>query len=80
MDTLAEVLSIDPVTLQTYITMIEEELIQDTNYEPVFKDIYEFYAHKLVTFTNFQGMLLLQLPVLMNQAVLTESKQHHVHL
>ena len=68
LDTLAEgVLStpiIDPVTLQTYIATIEDQLISDTNYEPVFKDIYEFYAHKLVTFTNFDGMLLLQLPEL----------------
>ena len=60
LDTLAEgVLStpiIYPVTLQSYIATIEE-LIQDTNYKPVFKDIYEFYTHKLVTFTNFQGML-----------------------
>ena len=73
LDTLAErVLStpiIDPVTLQTYIDTIEEELIQDTNYEHVFKDIYDFYAHKLVTFTNFQGMLLLQLPVLIKLKV-----------
>ena len=73
LDTLAEgVLStpiIDPITLQTYIAMIEEELIQDTNYKPLFKDIYKFYAHKLVTFTNFQGMLLLQLPVLIKLKV-----------
>ena len=54
---------VDPVTLQTYIATIEDQLIVDTNYEPVFKDIYEFYAHKLVMFTNFEGMLLLQLPV-----------------
>ena len=67
LDILAEgVLStpiIDPVTLQTYIATIEDELITDANNEPVFKDIYEFYAHKLVTFMNFEGMLLLQLPV-----------------
>ena len=41
----------------------------DINYEPVFKDIYEFYAHKLVTFTNFESMLLLQLPVLIKPKV-----------
>ena len=73
LDTLAEgVLStpiIDPVTLQTYIATIEDQLIDDTNYEPVFKDIYEFYTHKLVTFTNFDGMLLLQLPVLIKLKV-----------
>ena len=73
LDTLAEgILStpiIDPVTLQTYIATIEDQLIADTNYEPVFKDIYEFYAHKLVTFTNFDGMLLLQLPVLIKLKV-----------
>ena len=60
---------IDPVTLQKYIATIEDELIADTNYELVFKDIYEFYAHKLVTFTNFAGMLLLQLPVLIKLKV-----------
>ena len=63
LDTLAEgILSttiIDPITLHIYRATTEEELIADTNYEPVFKDIYEFYAHKLVTFTNFEGMLLL---------------------
>ena len=73
MDTLAEgVLStpiIDPLTLQTHIATIEDQLIDDTNYEPVFKDIYEFYAHKLITFTNFDGMLLLQLPVLIKLKV-----------
>ena len=62
LDTLAEeVLStpiIDPVTLQTYIATIEDQLIVDTNYEPVFKDIYEFYAHRLVTFTNFDDMFI----------------------
>ena len=72
-DTLVEgVLSapiIDPVTLQTYIATIGDQLIDNTNYEPVFKDIYEFYAHKLVTFTNFDGMLLLQLPVLIKLKV-----------
>ena len=41
----------------------------DTNYEAVFKDIYEFYVYKLVTFTNFEGMLLLQLPVLIKLKV-----------
>ena len=70
LDTLAKgVLStaiIDPINLQTYITTIEDQLI---NYEPVFKDIYELYAHKLVTFTNFDGMLLLQLPVLIKLKV-----------
>ena len=73
LDTLAEgVLStpiIDPVTLQKYITTTDDELIADTNYKPVFKDIYEFYAGKLVTFTNFAGMLLLQLPVLIRLKV-----------
>ena len=57
LDNLAEgVLStpiIDPVTLQTYIATIEDELITDTNYEPVFKDIYKFYTHKHVMFMNF---------------------------
>ena len=73
LDTLAEgVLStpiIDPITLQTYIATIEDKLIADTNYEPVFKDIYEIYAHKLVTFTKFEGMLFLQLPVLIKLKV-----------
>ena len=73
LDTLAEgVLStpiIDPVTLQTYIATIEDQLIDDTNYKLVFKDIYEFDTHKLVTFTNFDGMLLLQLPVLIKLKV-----------
>ena len=68
LDTLAEgVLStpiINPITLETYIATIQGKLIADTNYEPVFKDIYEFYAHKLVMFMIFEGMLLLQLPVL----------------
>ena len=73
LDTLAEgVLStpiIDPITLWTYITTIEGKLIEDTNYKPIFKDIYEFYAHKLVMFMNFEGMLLLQLPVLIKLKV-----------
>ena len=72
LNTLEGVLStpiIDPITLQTYIATMEDKLIADMNYEPVFKDIYEFYAHKLVTFTNFEGMLLLQLPVLIKLKV-----------
>ena len=73
LDTLAEVILstpiIDPVTLQKYITTIQDELIEDTNYEPVFQDIYEFYTHRLVTFTNIAGMLLLQLPVLIKLKV-----------
>ena len=84
LDNLAEgVLStpiIDPVTLQTYISTIEEELIQDTNYKPVFKDIYEFYAHKLVTFTKFQGMLLLQLPVLIKLKVQVPMSLHSINM
>ena len=36
---------IDPVTLQRCITTIQDELIKNTNYKPVFQDIYEFYAH-----------------------------------
>ena len=53
-----------PLIPHCHIATIEDGLIADTSYEPVFKDIYEFYAHKLVTFTNFEGMLLLQLSVL----------------
>ena len=55
---------IDLVTLQKYITTIQDELIKNTNYEAVFKNIYEFHTHRLVAFTNIAGMLLLQLLLL----------------
>ena len=60
---------IDPVTQQKYITTIQDELIEDNNYEPVFQDIYEFFIHRLVTFTNIARILLLQLPVLIKLKV-----------
>ena len=50
---------IDPVTLHKYITTIKDELIEDTNYELVFQDIYEFYAYRHVTFTSIGEMVLL---------------------
>ena len=55
---------IEPQTLDLYLQAMKHDLMKTApNYELVFKHLYQYYGHELVTFTNNADKLLIQIPV-----------------
>ena len=54
---------LDPRTLLRYLEAVEDDL-EETAFEPVFTNVYQYYGNSLISFTNIIDDLLLQLPIL----------------
>ena len=55
---------LDPQVLTKYLEIIEDNLEDTYEYEPVFTSVYQYYSNSLASFTNTIDDLLLQLPIL----------------
>ena len=69
---------LDPKILARYLEAIADD-IEDTapDYEPVFTDVYQYYANSLASFTNTKDDLILQLPILIKLKVQVPMSQYH---
>ena len=61
---------LDPKILAKYLEVIEDDLEETApEFEPVFKNVYQYYGNSLISFTNIIDDLLLQLPILIKLKV-----------
>ena len=61
---------LDSQVLTRYLEIIEDDLEEkETEYEPVFTSVYQYYGNSLASFTNTIDDLLLQLPILIKLKV-----------
>ena len=61
---------LDPKILAKYLEAIKDNLEETTpEFEPVFRNVYQYYGNPLISFTNTIDDLLLQLPILIKLKV-----------
>ena len=61
---------LDPNILAKYLEVIEDDLEETTpEFELVFTNVYQYYGNSLISFTNTNDDLLLQLPILIKLKV-----------
>ena len=61
---------LDPKTLSRYLEAIEDNMKdKESDYKPVFTDVYQYYGNSLASFTNTIHDLILQLPILIKLKV-----------
>ena len=61
---------LEPSTLAPYLEAVEDDLEETAPaFEPVFTNVYQYYGHSLISFTNIIDDLLLQLPILIKLKV-----------
>ena len=70
---------LEPDQLQLFLEAFEDDLYEHApNYELVFQNVYDYYAYKMVAFTNTPSQLVVQLPLLLKLKVQVPMSLYHV--